>query len=124
MYIEDGFQCCGLGEMSGLSDFRRPELALKSLFRDDSGLLLRQPHLIFTQAGRGATYGKRFAAYLIKEGLGTVVATPSKTNPNSGNPLVAWIWTPNKKALKAWGAAHNVKEYTQERDTDEYGYGN
>lgn len=120
MYIEDGFQCCGLGEISGLSDYRKPELALKSLFRDSGdGLLLRQPHLIFTQAGRGATYGKRFAAYLVKEGLGTVVATPSKTNPNSGNPLVAWIWTTNKKALKKWGVTHNVKS-AEARDSDEY----
>lgn len=71
-------------------------------YDDDRDSLWR--YAVFTQAGTGATYGRKFAALIKKENLGEVVQATTKTvtNPNSGNVLKAWLWTVNHKNLRAW----------------------
>lgn len=71
---------------------------------DDDSYDARWRYAVFTQAGKGQSYGRKFAALIRKEKLGEVVQATTKTvkNPNSGNILKAWMWTVNHKNLKAW----------------------
>jgi hypothetical protein len=103
--------CCGIREIDGLSGHRTPEAVLKDLrgrFHEDH----KWRHAVFSQAGKRSTYGKRFAAYITKEKLGTVVETETKVNPNSKNPLKAFIWTIDWDAMRKWLAAR--KKLNQE----------
>lgn len=47
-------------------------------------------------------YGRKFAAFITDNGLGTVVASPRAINPNSGNNLQVWVWCIDHDTLKAW----------------------
>lgn len=60
-------------------------------------------HFMFTDAhDRRYRYGANLYNYIRKHKLGTVVKSVKRQNPNSGNSVVAYLWTPNKKAMKAW----------------------
>ena len=123
--------CCGIKEISGLSNHRTPELALKDfvaqVYRSGNARGGWQPgigtgdltktilpkivaftprfrYAIFSQAGVQAKYGVTFAKFIEDNKLGKVVRADSKfhKNPNSGNMLTAWIWTLDEKAIDAW----------------------
>lgn len=113
--------CCGITEIQGLSDHRNSEEALKEFCRIAGGYdwEWRFRFAVFTEAGgKKSTYGKNFARYIEKHGLGEVVATKTKVNPNSGNPLKAFVWTMNIPALKSWAKENGVSP----EDRDPYWY--
>jgi hypothetical protein len=103
--------CCGLREISGLSDHCDSAEAMQAFCGSVifSGYL-RCSHAIFSEA-RGmlmndGPYGERFAAYIRRHNLGTVTASKRVENPNSGNQLKVWVWTINKRNLRAWARKH------------------
>ena len=57
-------------------------------------------------------YGKPFADFLTKNKLGTVVHVGHQKNPNSGNNVDMWVWTPNEKAVMAWAKKNYKPEPT------------
>lgn len=108
MDISDEFNCCGLREITDLSSHREPEEAFLNLLR-----LLNNPyyprtrrwrHAVFTEAK--GNYGRKFATFLRQNHLGKVVCTPKEINPNSGNPLRAFVWTVDWPAVEAWEQAN------------------
>ena len=172
--INDGMNCCGLRELSGLSKATSPETAMLDIATNAFGEIApkaegkkvnpyKKPkdkkwqtipnsfwgdrywtrdngervyeyqaqewedgrryygdddegdkfwrYAVFTQAGKNATYGKKFAALIRREKLGEVVQATTKTvkNPNSGNILKAWVWTVNYPALKKWAVKYVSK---------------
>ena len=117
--------CCGLGEIEGLSSYTDPEDFLIHLLTEvddhydyDKGAYTGKPmrsdtettyaHILFTEAvAKGARkasrYGLNLANYIQKNNLGTVVQTAEqRRNPNSGNLISAFLWTPNQKGIAAW----------------------
>lgn len=63
--------------------------------------------IVFNDAGRSAGWNipayrgdaaKAFAAFIKKHGLGPVVSSRWKVNPNTGNPIKVWVWNVNAKA--------------------------
>lgn len=114
--ISYNMQCCGLKELSGLSSHRSPGAALKTLatrkssywgatstsYENEPPRTIWAAHVIFTQAGKNAQYGYRLKDYIEKHDLGQVLATYAKVNPNSGNPLVTFIWTLNRGNWVEW----------------------
>ena len=98
--LSDGFGCCGIREIEGIGELSAKEVMadLAEDFRYDH----KWRHAVFTQAGKKARYGLSFAAFIKKHKLGTVVASPTKENPNSGNPLKAFVWTVNWPALRKY----------------------
>lgn len=60
------------------------------------------PPLETREQNSAYAYGRRFAAFITKHGLGTVVESPREINPNSGNHLQVWVWCINHDTLKAW----------------------
>jgi len=56
--------------------------------------------------------GMRLAKYIRKHGLGTIVETTHRKNPNSGNTMKVWLWGINHKRLKEWHGdnPHNCED--------------
>jgi hypothetical protein len=81
-------------------------------YYDDDDYDSKWRYAVFTQAGKGESYGRKFAALIRKQKLGTVVQATTKTvtNPNSGNVLKAWLWTVNHKNLRKWAQKQADKE--------------
>lgn len=102
--------CCGIREIQGLGQHKTPDAALKSfctavgLERGISNQRHRFAHILFSQAKKDKPYGEAFAAFVSARGLGTIVETNFKVNPNSSNPLKAFLWTPNLPGLRKWFA--------------------
>ena len=57
---------------------------------------------------RKTGYGKALAAYITKEGLGVVTATPPAQNPQypKGCTNVAYMWAVDWDAFKKWNNEH------------------
>lgn len=110
--------CCGLDEIDGLCD--SPVATLLEVADEKYGDYLdaQQAFILFTDVmskKRGNSRGEKLAGYIKKNGLGTVVMTQrAKKNPNSGNMIKAWVWSPNERALRAW--------WTKNRDNNDETY--
>lgn len=102
MDIYNSKSCCGMAELSdinyGLDDF---EQAFRNVYINTDN----DPHcygiIIFTDAVRMSDTekgGEVLAEWIKKKRFGRVIKTAPAVNPNSGNKIVVWAWTPNKKA--------------------------
>lgn len=116
--------CCGMREITGLEfegmGKEAMEAFVKAAFPRERTYnygkhkyeyiaRLTFSHVVFSEARDGAgSYGERFAAYITRNGLGDVIASQRRVNPNSGNQLKCWIWTLNKAALKTWAEKNKV----------------
>lgn len=58
--------------------------------------------IVFSDTIRKPSRGTRLAKYIKDNKLGTVTASPVRTNPNSRNRIRTWIWCVDRKALKKW----------------------
>lgn len=97
--------CCGVKELNGISYDNHTPYALLLEFCKDFINNSDDPefaHVVFTQAGAKARYGINLAAYITRHKLGTIVRSAVAVNPNTSNPLVAFIWTINRPALRKW----------------------
>jgi hypothetical protein len=47
-------------------------------------------------------YGQPMADFITENKLGSVVHIEAAENPNSGNTLEMWVWTPDEDALTEW----------------------
>ena len=91
-----GTSCCGVNEIDGVSTGDPPSELLKEFLQErrytDRNVFI----FVFTDAKtprqRRMTQGDKFANYIEKNGLGTVVRSAYKLNPNSGNNIAAMIW--------------------------------
>lgn len=94
--------CCGIQELGYVRDDGSPEEVLMSNSYDDLAA-----HVVFSVTSSQTPNhkkGKALAAFILANKLGNVVEAPSAKNPNHPGTLKAWIWTPNKTALKRWQA--------------------
>ena len=107
--------CCGVKELSGLSTCRDATDAMLQfgklthlrVVRDDDGKEVKAPfdrfrYVVFTQAKKADGYGIRFAELIEDQGLGEIIETKFRVNPNSGNNVKVWVWTVDHKAVKEW----------------------
>lgn len=110
--------CCGVFEISELCFHKSPREAMTAFVQvvlgPSHGILYnpsRFAYVMFTAAGKEKplVYGEKFKAYIVKEGLGTVVETGVNLNPNSNNQLKVFLWTVNHPALAAWAVKYKVE---------------
>jgi len=104
--------CCGIKEFGGLSNYTSAKAAMTDFCKGwsptrDPSYGNYSPNFncafaIFSEAGSGATYGTKFAAYITKNKLGEVTEVPGKRNPNSGNNVRPFVWALDAKALQTW----------------------
>lgn len=110
--------CCGVKELDGIDAHEKTEDLLSHicyyLFEDHVGCAF----LTFTDKAR-RTYGSRLTVYIRKHNFGQVLVTRAKTNPNSGNVIRHYTWTPNLKNLAKWFKKH---PFTDEDDDEQNGY--
>jgi len=62
--------------------------------------------------------GTKFAKYIKDSGLGTVVETKIKINPNSGNKIRVWVWEVDRAKLDAW---YEARSTDKDEDGDYWG---
>lgn len=126
MYIQET-SCCGLKEIEHLSSCASPLDAIRKLIyyyttsEDEDGNDLDKPafaspefaHLIFTEAigphgdkPNKRHYGASLARFIRKHELGSVVASSSAVNPNSGNFVRVYTWTINHNRLSAYATRY------------------
>ena len=110
-------RCCGVKELYPLQNtpeetfkdifYPRDEFEMESagtLYKDYWGWLERDrkyfPHVIFHDYDRRGC-GLDFAGYIRKNSLGEILVTEARQNPNSGNMVRVFVWSPNYKACKS-----------------------
>jgi len=90
--------CCGIAEYDGL--LNDPEENLRRICSDrfsyENGA-----YIVFSDI-RACTRGKSLVKLIKKHKLGTIISPRARVNPNSGNKLKMWIWSPNDRLLKKW----------------------
>lgn len=91
--------CCGMREITELSLTSGPADATRKFI--SRARYDRWSFAFVTFNGR-ASYCAPFAKFIRKHKLGKVVGVGPKKNPNSGNSIVAYLWTPNRRALEGW----------------------
>lgn len=104
--------CCGLRLVYGIAN-RDPLDVIHTLTHAvaEEVEMKDSAHYAFTDnTGEENEYGGTLAQNLTDFGLGTVVATPFAVNPNSGNMLKAFLFTPDRAACQ---------EYYQRVNNDE-----
>lgn len=126
--LDHAAHCCALAELDGISRFKQaPEEVARLVLttegdeydeksheyvETDNLNIPEVAHIIFTQAGRRRTntgYGFAFRDYIHQKGLGTVTTSASGINPNSGNHVVTFVWTLNKKGITTWAKRKGYK---------------
>lgn len=92
---------CGVDQLSNLTT---PEEAVRAVALDDNWDRrddARAAFVLFSDTARRGK-GRRLAAYIKKNKLGTITATAQKINRNSGNKIQVWVWSIDYKALDRW----------------------
>lgn len=105
----DTTPCCGISFWDGLDNVD-PHDTLMAMCEakypgvdeewgdDEDGV--KQAFIIFADVV--GENGEALAAYIKKNDLGYTISTLQKKNPNSGNLIKCWIWSPKERNLKAW----------------------
>jgi hypothetical protein len=115
-HIEENNECCAVREIGGLIASPTARAALQvvgprlvnRINQCDVADGHASGHVMFTQAGEEFSYGIRFAAYLRRHRLGTIVATRFNMNPNSGRGVKVWMWQPHLPNLIKWIAKEKL----------------
>jgi hypothetical protein len=113
MTVLESTFCCAVGELDHLGFSKSPQEALKDIgghyWHSDE-----RAFIFFTEVRRKGRskkvtgrYGEKLKAYIKKHKLGTVIATDTKKNVNSGNHVRMYVWTVNKTNFKKWCKLHN-----------------
>lgn len=102
-------ECCGIRELADVQDANSLDDILSQIKSRLARYTGGKPAyafecgaLVFTEAGRGSTYGRKLAKEIKSNKLGTITTAPVYTNPNSERTIRAFIWAFNKKALSAY----------------------
>ena len=121
----EGLHCCAVGELYDLSDYNSPMSAMKAFCHfygdyhgdpDDPGAFIIFTGVVrFTSDsdnyGDDTTYGPKFASFIRKHRLGSVVSTKPVRNRNNepDHYVKVWVWAPNYKELKKWWTKNKDK---------------
>lgn len=93
--------CCAVDEINGIDE--KPKDVLISICDEKyGGGDSKQAFIIFTDNVTEYSHGENLAKYIKKNKLGSLQVTRARKNPNSGNLVKVWIWTPNERKLKMW----------------------
>lgn len=115
--------CCGVDEIEGLEStpFKTVlEVCYEKYDEEGWGGTSNQAFILFTDTMKSGK-GTKLAAYIVKNKLGTIAAPlRARRNPNSGNMIKAWIWSPNETNLKAWWKKNQKKHDYYVPPSDRY----
>lgn len=106
-------QCCGLDDISGIQVTKVKDI-IEQVIDNELDIGCRPCFYLFTEETE-TKRGKELKKFIEKNKLGTVYATKSKLNTNSGNDITAYIWEVDKKAVEKY-ADKNCKDTLNEYD--------
>jgi hypothetical protein len=133
-YLTGGMECCALDELTDLTDYSQdpptPEYSMFTLCRARSnvykkgklypfpGTIIFTGVIAYKGTGVKPTYGQRFARFITRNKLGTVVGgKPAYNRINHPSHLVrTWVWNPDQRALEEW-----FKEALKRRNGEMFG---
>jgi hypothetical protein len=100
--------CCGMRELVGASEATNL-IRAERVIADIANPTHRRNYCIVTFNGL-RSYTGRLATVIKRNNLGAVVGLPEAArNPNSGNIITAYLWTPDWAALDKWQEARRAK---------------
>ena len=73
---------------------------------------IQVPFILFSDNKRSRA-GERLAKKIISQKLGGLIKSRVRKNPNSGNKVQIWIWTPNIPRLKRWWKKVDEEAYKE-----------
>lgn len=100
----DNTTCCGINEISDISDeSNTPEGIIKYI----TIVADKKAHFNFSDVVKRKnkpvkSTGEALAKYIRKHNLGKVIGTPPAKNTNTGNLIRQWTWTPDYPNLNNW----------------------
>jgi len=116
MELNSNMSCCAVDEIDGLEMVDDPLDAMQQLLEYG---VPRRAFLIFTAAAgakTGTNYGHKFAAFIVKNKLGTVTESPAMQNPNTNRYVTVFTWALNRKTMETWRKKHPYDD--EGRDLD------
>ena len=78
----------------------------------------RCAHIVFSDSVR-MNNGRSLAKFIEKNHLGELFKSPETVNPNSGNRIETWIWTPDWAAMKNLVVKHDEQKTLYEEKKKE-----
>jgi hypothetical protein len=104
MEIEQIASCCGIGEMADLDSSAVGNMYMfcesETPYSND-----RYNLYVFTDAVYNRR-GSKLAAYIIRNQLGTITASPRRIG-HSGRNVQLWIWSVDWDKMEEWAKKHN-----------------
>lgn len=110
--------CCGIYELGNIYEDESPEDSLMSFQWDEL-----TSHVIFSVTSsqtKKHKKGHELARYIKENNLGDVLVSKAKENPGHTGTLKAWLWTPNKNALKILQARLRKENPDRYKNYDPY----
>lgn len=102
---------CGVQQLYGVG-YNTPSAVIRTAFRGQGDPDRFTAHIVFSDVFSDSedhvVGGQRLAEFIKERKLGTVVASPGRVNPNSGNRIKVWVWTPHRANLRAFLARRKV----------------
>jgi len=86
---------CGIAELYGLDHTARTLIEVARPYAGKYG------HIWFSDADANGN-GQRLEQEILSHNLGAIVRSPSRKNPNTGNPITGYIWSPNVAAIDVY----------------------
>lgn len=83
---------CGIRELHGLSS--RPKDDLRAVVGGR-----RYGHLFFSD-NTNTGNGQRLAETIVNFGLGPIAESVPNRNPQTGNTIIGWVWTPDYPSIQ------------------------
>ncbi len=100
--VQSEISCCGIMEFNGVSRVDLQTLVDEALNAEYDGLEAGEEpaFLFFSDIAQNnkpgvANSGWKIARQITAKKLGAVKVIGTKKNPNSGNMLTMWVWTPD-----------------------------
>lgn len=120
-YITYRTECCGLRLLYGIGGQLPLDVVYTTCVNIRDHREYRDgAHYAFTDnTGRDDDYGQQLKEFIEENNLGTVIETSFERNPNSGNQLKIFVWTPDREACINFADQH---DRVPDRTLEDFGY--
>lgn len=115
VYVQDGFNCCGIAEIDGIIGETPQDVVRHVCYTllelggesDCPVAVRRTPILIFSDITNFKD-GNTLMTFIRKHKLGVVATSRSRINPGSSNRLKVYVWTVNDRNLIAYAKKNKL----------------
>lgn len=113
LILENTWASCGVSVLSGLAT--DPAIVVDQILkeRNPCDRHIKEAFVVFSDVDyperrrmqgdnppNMVVGGQRLADYIRDKGLGKIMESSTRTNPNTGNPIKLWVWEPPHEDVK------------------------